>query len=234
MAYFTMRLVAPFATIRGPVVGDNVSAQEIPGHSFLVGMIGCALGIPRTEGARLNAMVDGMDAAYLIHRDPRVMTDFQTADLGKPHMLAPMYVNDGTRLYAIDKRGGGDKTGKTVSLRDISCDVDMTAVIEWDLDHPNATEVLAALRRPRWALSIGARWCMPSEPVAGQIIDAGSIEEAVDAATEILEQKKRPTLRKYMPVGYSTKPTADPLISVASRDFITRKHTGSYIYAVRG
>jgi CRISPR system Cascade subunit CasD len=227
MQVFTMRLVAPIATIRGPVVGDGrFPAQPIPSSSMLVGMLGAALGVDRREHARLQRMQDAIEVAWLVHREPRTVTDYQTTDLSRSHMRGPMWACDGERAWT-EQRAGGDALRTLVSERDLTCDVDLTAVIGWHLETPDAAALLAALDQPAMPLSIGARWALPTEPTAGEIVDAASLAEAVAIVRE-----QHPAVRAYVPIN-ARAPYDAPLVAVtASCDWRTRRHTGSAIYGV--
>ena len=198
-------------------------SQAIPSPSMLVGIIGAAMGVDRREHKEFQRLQDAVDeVAWLVHREPRTLVDYQTTDLSKPHMVGPMWAHDGVRAWA-EERAGAIKTRTLVSERDIACDVDLTAIIGWSLDETDAGAVLAALDQPAMPLSIGARWALPSEPVAGEIVDAASLAEAAKVVRE-----RWPALR-FVPIR-TAAPFDTPLVAVtASRDWRTRRHTGSQI-----
>jgi hypothetical protein len=242
--FFTMRLVAPIATIRGPIVGDaRYPAQCIPSSSMVVGMIGAALGIERREHRTLQRIQDAIsEIAWLVHREPHIVADYQTTDLSKPHMRGPMWAHDPlTNRVWTETRAGGDATRTLVSERDLTSDVDLTCIVSYEPepDLPDPKTILAALDRPAMPLSIGARWALPAEPVAGSVIEGATtlVEAASHAKATLLAQGIR-TLRVYLParttltdVGHAGHTT--PLISItASRDWRTRRHVGSALYSV--
>jgi len=222
-----MRMVAPIATIRGPVVGDGrMPSQSIPSSSMVVGMIGAALGIERHEHAALQRLQDGIEVAWLVHREARTVVDYQTTDLSRPHMVGPMWAHDG-RCAWTEKRTGGDASRTLVSERDITCDVDITAVVGWDLDEPSAEAVLAALDTPVMPLSIGARWALPTQPVGGKIVNAPTL---VTAVAEV--RRELSAVRCYVPIGNVAAASTPVITTTASRDWLSRRHTGSILYRV--
>jgi CRISPR system Cascade subunit CasD len=224
-SYFTMRLVAPVATIRGPLVGDGrMPYQPIPSSSMLVGMIGAALGIERRQHSELQRLQDGIEVAWLVHRVPRNIVDYQTTALSRRHMAGPMWAHDGEGAWT-ERRTGGDASRTLVSERDLTCDVDLTAVVCWHIADPNAEMVLAALDIPAMPLSVGARWALPTQPVAGTIIDASSLEAAVEQV-----RTRSPAILCYVPIGHIA-PAGMPVVAItASRDWRSRRHTGSILY----
>jgi CRISPR system Cascade subunit CasD len=228
VSYITLRIASPMASLRGAVVGNNVAAQPIPSPSMLVGLLGASLGIDRREGERLNRIQDSIEIGWLMHREPTIITDYQTADITSPHMTAtkesPMWAHDGKRLWTF-VRGGGDSERK-VALRDITCDVDLTAVVQWTLSDPSADEVLAALRRPKMMLYIGSRWALPAHPVAGRVLEARTMKAALREA-----QGDLPVVRAYIPSPFGAS-LDTPIVSVATRDFKSRRFGGSFLYSV--
>lgn len=210
VGFFTMRLVAPEATFRGLVVGENVAAQPIPSPSLLTGLIGAALGIRRHQGADLRAIQEAASIAWLVHREPVVISDFQTANLKSPHMLKA-WENDGDTVRVV-RRGGGDQDRK-IANRDMTCEVDLTAIVGWKHPDLSAQAVLDALDQPVWHLSLGARTCLPSEPIGGEIVEAASLREATDRVAAAC-----PGIAVYEPLGLGEMPTSS-VLSLASRVF---------------
>jgi CRISPR system Cascade subunit CasD len=217
------------ATILGCVVGDNAYAQPFPAQSFLTGLFGAALGIKRAECDRLAVMQDSMEICWLIHREPQTVEDFQTADLSTPHMLKHTVHHDALGARVL-KRGGGDPEGRKVRQRDILFNVDMTAIIGWTLDDLSVETVLHALDFPAETLTIGAKWALPSESLAGTILTAQSMEDAI---TEVTATHK--ALTAYVPLKFGAKPTG-PFFELSTRTFNIHAYNefgGQYRYEIR-
>jgi CRISPR system Cascade subunit CasD len=224
--FFTMRMTTPIAAIRGSVVGDGrIPSQPIPSPSMVVGMIGAALGIDRREHAALQRLQNGVEVAWLVHREPSIVVDYQTTDLSRPHMSGPMWAHDGQKVWT-ERRTGGNATRTLVSERDMTCDVDMTAVVDWFVGDPTAEAVLAALDTPAMPLSIGARWALPTQPIGGEVVKATTLEEAVAQVRVNLPG----TVRSYIPVGHISPPGTFVVTITASRDWASRRHAGSSLY----
>ncbi|MCC7536682.1 MAG: type I-E CRISPR-associated protein Cas5/CasD [Deltaproteobacteria bacterium] len=141
--------------------------ESEPSKSGVLGVVGAALGMPRTDDARLARLSEAV-MGVRVDREPTRMTDYHT-------------VGDGT-FRGAEYQVHGVKEGAVLTHRDYLQDASFLVALGFD-DHALAVEVDAALRAPVWPLFLGRRSCPPSLPVhvPGGVLDA-SPEAALQAA----------------------------------------------------
>jgi CRISPR system Cascade subunit CasD len=194
---------------------------------MITGIIGAALGLGYDEPETLQKVQDSMRLAVVVHREGRVVRDYQTVRMGLPHMLGPMWWYDGKQL-GIMKREGGEPERTITGERPLTCDYDATIIVELLPDAPfSATEILDALRAPVHPLCVGQRSCIPSLPIAGDILNAHSLLDASAMLSQGIT---------YLPAECATKIShfGDIYVSIpAGREWATREHGGTDTYIVR-
>jgi CRISPR system Cascade subunit CasD len=194
---------------------------------MITGIIGAALGISYDQPSILQQLQDTMRLAVVVHRAGTVIRDYQTVRMALPHMTGPMWWNDGKRV-GIMERAGGEPERTITGERPLTCDYDATIVIELLGGAPfSADKILNALRNPVFPLSIGQRSCIPSMPVAGEILKATELANGISLVGNGIV---------YLPVECA-KPGefGDLYVSIpAGREWISRQHGGSDTYVVRG
>jgi CRISPR system Cascade subunit CasD len=117
-----------------------------------------------------------MRVGVVVHRSGVEISDYQIADLGKPHMRGPMW-SSGT---SVAEREGSQIEGLRPQHRSYRADADMTAVMEIGAESPVSVEqLITALDQPVRPLFIGRSSCPPATKIAGRVFDASSLEAAV-------------------------------------------------------
>jgi CRISPR system Cascade subunit CasD len=226
MAFFTMRLAAPVASLAAPRIDTTGGTLPVPSLSMLTGIIGAALGLRPSDHAMLQQLQDTMRVAFVVDRPGTVVRDYQIVRMGQPHMKGPMWWHDGERLGTM-LRAGGERERTVPTERPLTCDFAATAVVALLGGAPFEPEtILAALRQPVFPLGLGQQCCLFSEPVAGVVVEGGdSLEQAVATVAA-------GTL--YLPADASTGTIGDIYATVpAGRDWKSRQHGGSTVYRVR-
>src|SRR5262249_27970083 len=110
-------------------------------------------------------------------------SDYQIADLGKPHMRGPMW-SSGT---SVAEREGSRIEGLRPQHRPYRADADMTAVVELCAESPvNIEQLMPALDQPVHPLFVGRSSCPPATKIAGHVFDAPSLEAAVSEVAQII------------------------------------------------
>jgi CRISPR system Cascade subunit CasD len=223
---FTMRLAAPIASLSGPRIDTAGDSLPIPTRSMITGIIGAALGVGYDQPDILQKVQDTMRLAVVVHREGRVVRDYQTVRMGLPHMTGPMWWYDGKRL-GIMEREGGDPERTITGDRPLTCDYDATIIVELITGAPfSVDQILNALRALAHPLCVGQRSCIPSLPIAGETLSAQSLEDGVRLV---------PTGTTYLPAECAAKGQfGDLYVSIpAGREWATRQHGGSDTYVVR-
>ena len=130
---------------------------------------------------------------------------------------------------SIVEREGSRTEGLRIQHRPYLADAEMTVVIELGDDAPvTAERVLAALDQPARPLFIGRGSCPPACPLAGPIVDAASLEEAV-----LRVARDRPG-KIYLPATAVTPAWGDLPVSIPGRrDWRSYRHSGADPYVIR-
>jgi len=227
--FFTMRLVAPIGSLQAPRIDTHSDTLPVPTRSMVTGLIGAALGIGYAQPEVLQQVQDTMRLAFVVHKASTIERDYHTVRMGLRHMIGPMWWHDGHRLGVIDRKGG-DEERTITGERPLTCDLDLTIIVELLSGAPfTAQAILDALREPVHPLGVGQRSCLPTEPIAGNILEAAS--SLIDAVRRVT----RPGA-VYLPAAavFGTAAWGDLYISVpAGRDWISRAHGGTDTYVVR-
>src|SRR5262249_15228410 len=225
MIFLTVRLRAPLMALQGPRIDGEPQSLPIPTRSLLTGLFGSALGYTRSDHAKLQALQDNMQVGIVAHRAGVEISDYQIADLGKPHMRGPMW-SSGT---SVAERDGSRTEGLRPQHRPYLADADITAIIKLGAGSPvNAEQIIAALDQPAHPLFIGRSSCPPASQLAGRLLDGPSLE----AAALAVARDHPGTI--YLPAGVATPAWGDmPLSIPGCRDWTTYRHAGADLYIMR-
>ncbi len=216
MQYFTIKLCGPLAGLAGPKIDGIPQSLPIPARSMITGMIGSALGLRRSDHETLQAIQDTLRIAVVVHRTSGELTDYQTADLSKPYLKGPMWSSG----RSVVERKGIEKEGTRIQLRPYLMDVDMTVVVQLANDAPvTADKILHALDMPARPLGLGRMNCPPTARIAGEVLDAETLESAVSQTT---------AGDLYLPVDLVPMDWGDVMISIpGSCDWRSWRHQGA-------
>jgi CRISPR system Cascade subunit CasD len=220
MRFFTMHLSGSVASFAGVQYDAAPSVLPVPTRSMITGMLGGAMGWSYRDHALLQELQDELDLGFVVHEPGTVIWDFQTTDMTKPHMVGAIWTLDTNASLGVFKRGGGGKERDTAS-RPLTCGIDITAIVGVERD---PEPLLAALRRPVFPVTLGRRGMFPTDPIAGEALNVGSVANGVEHVAS-----RRPGSR-WTPVS-----VAGPGIHrtvPGGRDWRTRRHGGSDTYAV--
>ena len=204
---------------RGPVA-------DFPAASMLTGMLANALGWRREQRDAHAALQERLQFAVRLDRAGEVLTDFQTAQLGKSDAG---WTTRGRR----EGRGGDSYGSPHIRLRDFVADA--SAAIALSLDPadevPTIDDLVSALQYPARPLFLGRKPCLPSRPVLHGMGDhhdllgaLAAIPHAEDAAPTPLVQLPEDAVA--IP-GDELRPISD------ERDWISGVHGGGRIVRVR-
>jgi CRISPR-associated protein Cas5/CasD subtype I-E len=226
--FFTLRLVAPIASLQGSRIDGLADTIPVPSRSMIAGLIGAAIGVGYDEPKQLQQIQDTLRLAIVVHRSGVVEQDYQIVRMGLPHMVGPMWWHDG-HDFGVMERAGGDPERSIIVERPLSCDIDMTVVVELLSDAPfTAAEILAAFDEPAYPLGIGQRVCIPTMRIAGVTLEAKSMTDAIAGI------ESSGTLYVPAEVAEGSPQWGDLYVSVpAGRNWTSRQHGGSDTYVVR-
>jgi CRISPR system Cascade subunit CasD len=146
-----------------------------PGRSAIVGLLGAALGINRDGNF---SALDGLRMAVAVFDQGQPLRDYHTVE------TIPTAAAKRPQSRPDALRGNRLRTNTTISLRDYRMGA-LYAVTVWGGDLP---PLLAALRRPAFALYLGRKSCPLAAPLGAQIVQA-------EAAATALAQVQLPPWR---------------------------------------
>lgn len=154
----------------GVAVDADRPTEAFPTASMLTGLLGNALGFDHVETQRLQNLQDGLSYAALGHPGQAVR-DYQTVDLGTPHMLASK-VGWTTHGRIQERAGGTAKTGTHIRNRHYRVDARYWVAVQLaDSAEVSESECFAALRFPARPLFLGRKACLPTTPIAHRLSD---------------------------------------------------------------
>lgn len=144
---------------------DNRNTTDMPTKSGIVGLIGCAMGIPRGD-ERLNQMAQALQMASRADRNGTVLSDYHSVQSKKGMFSNAAGISSNLKDTIITPKE---------YIQDACYTVFLTGSDEW----LSACE--QALLHPVWVPSLGRRSCPPSSPLLPTITDAyETLEEAVE------------------------------------------------------
>lgn len=224
--YLSVRWKGPLMALQGPRIDGLPQAVPIPTLAALTGLLGAALGIARRETEVLQSIQDTMRLAVIVHAAGVEIIDYQTADLSKRHMRGPMWSSDGH----VVKREGSVTTGTRQQFRPYRSDADMTCIIELLEGAPYAAStILTALDYPARPLFLGRTTCPPETALAGKLILASSLQEAVQTSLSGTH-----VIHVYLPMESADIAWGDIPVSIpGTRDWAAQRHSGSQTYVIR-
>lgn len=158
--------------------GDERDSLEAPSRSALLGLIGAARGIARTDTAALDRLRDALVFASRIDRPGNPEVDYHTAQVAKRKDLKRRAVR--VRGDELDVRR--DELTTILSSRMYRCDYHATVAAALAAGVDDAAlldDVAAALRRPRWMLYLGRKSAPLSWPLDPQILETVSLDDAL-------------------------------------------------------
>lgn len=142
-----LRLEGALQSWGGFALGDRRPTLEAPTRSGVVGLVGAALGVERSDVGALVALHRGLRLVVRVDRRGTLGVDFHTA----------------LEVPAVDK-AGPEKT--RITRRRYLQDASFAALlIEGTGCTPGLEAIRDALRRPRFSMFLGRRACVPGVPV---------------------------------------------------------------------
>ncbi len=190
MDYLVFQLQAPLAAWGEPAVGEYRGSASHPGESALLGLLGAALGVMRSDESTLQALQSGYLFAVGVQSSGKLLRDYHTAQVpgrstlkGRPHAtradeLAVPRHELNTILSARDYRQD-----------DAACLV----AVQARAGAPHALSALAdALRAPRFVLYLGRKACPLAAPLWPQVVSSDSVLAAFGHYRASIEARVAP------------------------------------------
>lgn len=177
MRCLLIRLDAPLMSFGGTVVDQHHPTEFFPGASLLTGLIGNALGLHHRDMVELQRIQSRLLHATRWDRIPEPIIDYQTVDLGQPHLVDTGWSTRGRRE---DRGSGGATSGTHIRLRHYWANGCATVAVALSGDGQiSISDIADALRRPSRPLFIGRKTCLPTAPLFAGEIESESLYEAL-------------------------------------------------------
>ena len=182
MEALILHLQAPLMSFGGPQIDHIGQTGLFPTLSQVTGLIANALGHTHREATRTQALQDRLSLASALVREGDDLRDFQTVDLGQPHLRTPGWTTRGR----TEHRDGGPaaRYGTHIRLRHYRADASVLCALSLSPAgrEPRLSAVRAALDRPHRPLSIGRKPCLPSTRlVVGMVGHTDSLASALES-----------------------------------------------------
>ncbi len=126
-------------------VWDNRSTEQFPSKSGIVGLLSCAMGMPR-DSKEIKELAESIALGIRTDRKGSVACDFQTVQ-GMP------------RVLNAEGKPRGNIVAYRWYLQDSSFLVVLETTEQW------RRKIQTALSDPEWCIYLGRKNCVPSRPV---------------------------------------------------------------------
>ena len=196
MEHLVFQLQAPLSSWGEPAVGEFRGTGEMPTQSAVIGLLGAALGLDRSDEAAHAALRDGYGFAVALLSSGSLLRDYHTAQVpprsalkGRPHatrrheLSVPKY-DLGTILSTRDYR---QNAASLVALQPSK-----------GMPAPHTLSALAeALRLPKFTLYMGRKSCAPAAPLWPQVIAAESAWQAFQQYADRFEAARQAATKPH-------------------------------------
>lgn len=171
--YLLLRLYGPLASWGEIAVGESRHSAVHPSRSALLGLLGAALGIERSDDARQQTLTRGYRFGIKLEAVGSPLRDYHTVQVG----VVPRKFQFRSRRQEL----AADKVDTILSPREYRCDSLARVAVEALPGAPADLDELAqALRQPNFPLYLGRKSCPLALPLQPQRVSAASLREALD------------------------------------------------------
>lgn len=224
-----LRFDAPLMSFGGPKVDAKGGTRRAPGQSMITGLLANALGYDRHEAPAHQRLQDRLRFATRCDRAGEALLDFQTVDLGRPHMRAAEV--GWTTRGRVEPRAGASKEDTHIRERAYWADAVYTVALTLDPadEPPTLAALAAALRRPARPLFIGRKPCLPARPILEGLTTGDDLVSVLAAAPRIGPSGDPGPLTVWFdaPPGAGAADPQRPIIEVIdARDWANATHGG--------
>jgi CRISPR system Cascade subunit CasD len=234
--HLLLRFDAPLVSFGATVVDNYGVVQAFPGLSMLTGLLANALGYDHRQANELDRLQARIRYAARCDVDGAPLRDYQTVDLGQPHLDAKTVA--WTTLGRVETRGGASGAATHIRYRDYRADSVHTVALCLDpADEPPLLDELAhAIRRPERPLFIGRKCCLPACPMFMGIVEATSPLAALASSSAV--KRHGATERELYPVWWEDGDAAEEEVTRGAsrtiavtdeRDWFNQIHGGQRI-----
>lgn len=169
MQFLVFKLQAPLSAWGDVAVGEVRGSYSYPSESAVLGLIGAALGVRRSDEHAHAALRDGYALTVGVVSHGTLLRDYHTIQVpgrgdlkGRPH-------------YTRRDELSTDRLNTILSTRDYRQGASSLVAVSGRESAPYNLEFLAeALRTPKFILYLGRRSCPPAAPLYPRVLEAQS------------------------------------------------------------
>ena len=173
--YLLLRLYGPLASWGEIAVGETRHSAVQPSRSALLGLLGAALGIERSNADGQQALSDGYRFGIKLECTGSPLRDYHTVQVGVPPRKF-QFRSRRQELAAV-------KVDTMLTSREYRCDSLALVAVEALPGAPVTLAQLAdALRKPTFTLYLGRKSCPLALPLFPQLVPASSLKELFSTA----------------------------------------------------
>lgn len=173
--YLLLRLYGPLASWGEIAVGETRHSAVQPSRSALLGLLGAALGIERSDATGQQALSAGYRFGIKLECTGSPLRDYHTVQVGVP----PRKFQFRSRRQEL----AAAKVETMLTSREYRCDSLALVAVEALPGAPVALAQLAeALRKPRFTLYLGRKSCPLALPLSPRLASALSLKELFSMA----------------------------------------------------
>ncbi|MEG9304935.1 type I-E CRISPR-associated protein Cas5/CasD [Psychrobacter celer] len=182
MDYLVMRLYTPISSWGTLAVGEDRPTVNYPTRSAVLGLLGAALGIRRSETQKLKDLADSIGIASKTYSEGTILRDY--------HTIQTPTTSKGVNFFTRKQELQSAKVETILSSRDYRED-GLWVVAIWlkpdaqgsKLEHNvDLQQLQYALKHPKFTLYLGRKSCPLSLPLSPQIITANHLKAALDVS----------------------------------------------------
>ena len=178
MQFLLFQLQAPLASWGDVAVGQYRGSRDAPGNAAIVGLLGAALGVLRSDEPAHAALRDSYGFAVGTVAAGQLLRDYHTAQVPGRSDLKDRPHRTRRDELSVPKH----KLNTILSTRDYRQNAAWAVAVQALPGAPHNLAALAqALREPRFVLYLGRKCCPPAAPLAPQVRDADSAHAALAA-----------------------------------------------------
>lgn len=186
MNYLIFQLQAPLSAWGDTAVGEYRPTANYPSESALIGLLGAALGIDRTDEQRHQVLVAELRFAIGVQSAGRLLRDYQTAQVPGRVQLKNRPHSTRRDELSIPK----DELNTILSTRDYRQDAACLVAIQTTPEASlQLSDLAQAIQQPKFVLYLGRKTCPPSLPLWPQIFEADNVQQAMELYQEKLSAK---------------------------------------------
>lgn len=189
MDYLVMRLYAPLSSWGTLAVGEDRPTVNYPTRSAVLGLLGAALGIKRSETQKLKDLADSIGMASKTYSEGTILRDY--------HTIQTPTASKGVKFFTRKQELQSPKVETILSSRDYRED-GLWVVAVWmkpatnrnDFEYKfDLAQLQQALKYPTFTLYIGRKSCPLSLPLSPQLITADNLKLALDISIDDLTKQ---------------------------------------------